>query len=302
LKVIVLLNKSSGPGSEDKDEEECNLILKLFSESKVDAKTELTEGKDIQEIVKRSLNLYDAIVIAGGDGSISSAAEIIAGTDTVLGVIPSGTFNHFAKDLMIPLTQEEAVKVIAAGNISKVDIGEVNGKKFINNSSIGIYPEMVKERKFLEKQEGKSKWSAMLTASVNLFKRFRLKRISVSINGRTFRRLTPIVFIGNNKYEMSSFTLGNRTKLNGGKLSLYIPKCTNIFSLIKIVFFTLFGIADQEKNFDNIEAGEIEISVRKKTVNVAKDGEIMKLDSPLHYKIFPASLNVIVPAPASIAE
>ena len=93
------------------------------------------------------------MVVGGGDGTLSAAASILAGTDTALGVLALGTLNHFARDLRIPLDLDGAIGVIAAGHHQTVDVGEVNGQVFINNSSIGIYPFFVAER------SGRAEWS-----------------------------------------------------------------------------------------------------------------------------------------------
>ena len=83
---------------------------------------------------------------AGGDGTINSVASAVVGSEKSLGVLPFGTMNHFAKDLHIPLDLEGAVNTIVAGHKTKVDVGEVNGRIFLNNSSLGLYPSIVRER------------------------------------------------------------------------------------------------------------------------------------------------------------
>ena len=114
----------------------------------------------------------DAIVVGGGDGSIRTLASVLAGTDVPLGVLPLGTLNHFAKDLGIPLQVEEAAAIIAAGRTRVVDLAEVNGETFINNSSIGIYPYMVIDRERRRARHKLAKWMAMVPAFFRMLRHF----------------------------------------------------------------------------------------------------------------------------------
>ena len=107
--------------------------------------------------VKR--NEVDVIVAGGGDGTIHTIAAVLAGTGVPLGILPLGTLNHFAKDLGIPMELHDAVDVVAAARGVNVDVGEVNGIVFINNSSIGVYPYMVLDRERLRRRRRLQKWA-----------------------------------------------------------------------------------------------------------------------------------------------
>ena len=104
------------------------------------------------------------VVAAGGDGTISSVAAAVIDSPAALGVLPLGTLNHFAKDLHIPLDLAGAIAVVAAGHVGHVDVGQVNERVFVNNSSIGIYPSIVEEREALRRR-GHRKWPAMALAT-----------------------------------------------------------------------------------------------------------------------------------------
>ena len=136
-------------------------------------------------------------------------------------MLPLGTFNHFAKDLGIPLDLEEAVGVVAAGHVRRVDVGEVNGRVFLNNSSIGVYPEVVAERDAVTRRFGWPKWAALVRAGVPAFARFPVLTLQLSGEGGTTVVRTPFALIGNNRYEVAPLTLGERTRLDGGELGVY---------------------------------------------------------------------------------
>ncbi len=160
----------------------------------------------------------DAIIVGGGDGSIRTVAAIVAGSGVPLGILPLGTLNHFAKDLKIPLGIDEAVEIIAAGKTSLVDIGEANGKIFINNSSIGIYPYLVLDRERRRHRKKLPKWLAMGIASLKVFRNLPIRRLS--INAKQWKDVcrSPCVFIGNNEYHLTGPGVGSRDMIYKNKL------------------------------------------------------------------------------------
>ncbi len=118
------------------------LIEKLGAEHGVDVEViAFDPGSDLTAMAKEAVESGSSIVAAGGgDGTISAVAAALVGTDTALGVLPLGTLNHFAKDLGIPLKLEDAVRALLTGETIAVDVAEINGKVFLNNSSLGLYP------------------------------------------------------------------------------------------------------------------------------------------------------------------
>ena len=133
-------------------------------------------GDDISSLTARALSEHRYPVVAGGgDGTVNAVAGKLAGTDTALGVLPMGTLNHFAKDVGIPLNLHAAVRTLFTGQITKVDVGEVNDRVFVNNSGVGFYPHFVRQREEQEKH-GHLKRVAFILALRALVRRyFRLR-------------------------------------------------------------------------------------------------------------------------------
>ena len=154
------------------------------------------------------------VVAGGGDGTISTVAALLAGTDKALAVLPLGTLNHFAKDLGLPLELEAAARVAATGRVVRVDVGEVNGRVFINNSSIGLYPRLVRRRQQQQDRLGRGKWAAFLFAGLSVLRRYPFLDVRLEADGRTFSRRTPFVFVGNNDYLMDGLQIGARARLD----------------------------------------------------------------------------------------
>lgn len=236
------------------------------------------------------------IVAGGGDGTINAVASVVTGTVTALGVIPLGTLNHFAKDLRIPMELDAAIRNIADGHILDIDVGEINDKIFLNNSSIGLYPDIVREREKLQRRLGHGKWPAFFWATLAALRRYPFLNARLTIEGVEHTRRAPFIFIGNNEYSMEGFNIGTRAHLNAGVLSLYMAHRTGRLGLLRLAFSSLFGRLRQARDFDALTTREIRIDTHRKRLPVSTDGEVTVMEMPLHYRIRTAALRVIVPA------
>jgi diacylglycerol kinase family enzyme len=253
-------------------------------------------GAEIDTLVRAAVAEHPRMLVAaGGDGTISTAAAALAGTDITLGVLPFGTLNHFAKDLGVPLELEASVQNIVENNVIAVDVGEVNGRVFINNSSLGLYPDIVRDRERQQTRLGRGKWRSFLWASVAVLRRFPFLTVRIEVEGTKRGYVTPLVFIGNNDYKMEGFDIGVRESLEGGKLSIYIVKRPGRAALVRLSLAALFGLLQQARDFEALTATEFVIETRQHRVLVAADGEVQQMKSPLHYRTRPRSLRVIVP-------
>lgn len=238
---------------------------------------------------------FDTIVAVGGDGTINAVASALAGNPNVkMGVIPRGTLNHFARDLRIPTDMGNAIESIISGNVMSVDVGEVNEVIFINNSSVGLYPALVRLRESLQKK-GLSKWSAAAWAALRLLIKYRTLTLDLlPFAGSKMRATTPMLFVGNNTYDTSFPSLGTRAALDEGWLWITAPKTGTRFQFLS---FALKIIMGQETAADALvlKAKTLTVTSRRSLVHVAVDGEVVRLKSPLIYKTRPKSLRVIVP-------
>ena len=302
VKIEVIINSGSGPGHETGIQD---ALAEAFKAAGVAARISLARtGADVITLAQRAAQSdAETIVAGGGDGTISSVASVIIGTDKRLGVLPFGTMNHFAKDLGVPLDLAGAVAIIAAGHESNVDVGEVNGHIFINNSSLGLYPSLVHRRE-KQQQLGWGKWPAYLWAALAVLRRYPFLNVHVGVDGADLKSRTPFVFIGNNAYEMETLSIGGRAHLDQGKLSLYMTNRTGRLGLIRLALRALLGGLHQEKDFVALSTKNILVETNHKRVRVALDGEVTSIAPPLHYHVRPGALRVLTPAkdPASETE
>ena len=109
------------------------------------------------------------VLVAGGDGTANAVAGALVGSAVTLGILPLGTLNHLAKDLGIPLTLEEAIDTAVHGEELLIDVGMVNGRAFLNNSSLGIYPHLVRHRDRQRQHPGWSRGISGLRAAWRVF-------------------------------------------------------------------------------------------------------------------------------------
>ncbi len=298
--IEVIINAGSGSVECDVVEKQ---LAELFEQNGVKANINLAQngGEIVKLAEKLAKSDAEVIVAGGGDGSVSAVASKLIGTNKTLGVLPLGTLNNFSKDLGIPQDLAEAVKIIAANQTKEIDVGEVNGHIFINNSSIGLYPHIVKRR---ERQQrlGHGKWRAAFWAGLKMLKRspFFAVRLKTETGERIVK--TPFVFVGNGEYEMDFFNIGRRSIIDDGKLSVYFLHRSGRKGLFLLVVRTLFGRLRQTDDFEETSVEEITFETRKKRILVAFDGEVEMLETPLHYKIYQKALRVVVPQTNSAAN
>lgn len=290
--IEVVINASGGSFNEETEQ----LLADAFAASGVDANIRLAQdGDQIGDFARSAVEGdSDIIVAGGGDGTISSVAAIVSEANKTFGVLPLGTLNNFSKDLGIPQDMADAVRVIAEGNMIEIDLAEVNGRIFINNSSIGLYPRIVRKR---EQQErlGRGKWWAAFWAALRIFRVSRFLKVKIEVDGKSFWRKTPFVFVGNNQYEMDLYNIGRRPSLDEGKLSVYFLHRGGRWGVIMMLLRTLTGSVKQWRDFEEVLTDTVTIQTRRKRLPVAFDGEVSVLETPLHYKILPRALKVIVP-------
>ena len=259
-----------------------------------------TSGAEMIATARAAVHARVGMVVAGGgDGTINAVASAVVDSGVPFGVLPLGTLNHFAKDLRIPLTLDQAIANLASGVRRQVDVGDVNGTIFLNNSSLGLYPDIVRDREKQQRRLGRGKWLAFCWATMAALRRYPFLDVRLIVNGERHARRTPFVFIGNNEYMMQGLNIGARACLDRGQLSLYVAQRPGRLGLVRLAFHALFGRLKQQKDFDVLLAPAVDIETRHTRLRVATDGEVTIMAPPLRYRLRPAALTVVVPAAAA---
>lgn len=294
MQGLIILNRSGGSAGDDVE----GRVSDALQANGLSAEVIALEG---YECARRATAARDEqrpfIAVGGGDGTVSSVAGVLAGSNIPLGVLPLGTLNHFARDLGIPTDLREAIAVLAAGRCCKIDVAEVNGRVFVNNSAIGLYPLMVLDRESQQMRLGRSKRLALAVASARTLVRFRYHRLQLTINDAERTTLdTPLLFVGNNDYALPVPQTGKRHSLSDGQLCVMVLRSRSRAGFIAAV---LRALVDRSRPGDLVrldDVTELRVSSRRSHLAVAIDGETEHLSTPLSYRILPHELNVLAPS------
>ena len=292
--VTCILNATAGSDRAGQARDE---IAALFARNGAQARIVLAQaGGEIPDLARRAVaDGSQPVVAAGGDGTLSAVAAALVDTDRALGILPLGTLNHFATDLKIPMELEDAIANLFTGTLARIDVGEVNGQPFLNNSSLGIYPAMVREREQLQAR-GIGKWLAFARASLSILGRYAPMRVQLRVDLQEQPvDATAFVFIGNNRYEMAGAGIGERARLDGGELWICCAPPAGRARLLHLALQALLGHVPSGE-YTIYDARECWVRTKARRLRVARDGEVTKLETPLHYRIRPGALGVIVPA------
>ncbi|HJS51398.1 MAG TPA: diacylglycerol kinase family protein [Pyrinomonadaceae bacterium] len=292
-RIEVILNSKAGSAAAD---DLAETVAKLFRDHKLSPTIYRVQGAEIGErAVQAAKGDAEIIVAGGGDGTICGVATEVSKANKVLGVLPLGTLNHFSKDLGVPQDLGAAVAGIADGEEIAVDLGSINDQIFVNNSSIGLYPHVVKQREMQQHRLGRNKWHAALWAGLKSVWVTPFIKVKAVIDGKEYEAKTPFVFIGNNSYEMDLYDIGARKKMDGGKLCVYALTNGSRSGVFIMMAKTLTGRVKHWKDFKMLHVDSITLVTKRKKIAVARDGEVGYVHTPLEYKIVPRALRVLVP-------
>lgn len=292
--MSVIVNAGAGPGYNAAWRE---TLAARFASRGLEAEITLAaDANHVMEAARLAVAGGARVVVAGGgDGTVNAVASVVLDSGAVFGVLPMGTLNHFARDLRIPSQLDAAIATLAGGHVARVDVGEVNGRIFLNNSSLGLYPDIVRDRQRQQRRLGRGKWTAFGWAALAALRRYPFLSVRLAVGEAGHARRTPFVFIGNNAYHMQGFNIGERARIDGGMLSVYVAQRPTRYGLLKLALRALFGRLRQSREFDVFQAAEMAIETRHRRLRVATDGEVTVMAPPLRYRIRPAALPVIVP-------
>ena len=250
---------------------------------------------DLFEAADREAAESDVLIAAGGDGTVSTVANVAVRAGATFGVIQLGTLNHFARDVGIPRTVEGAIGVIAAGRTRMLDVGELNSALFLNNASLGMYPRLVWERE-LEEAHGRGRWTAFAIALTRSWRRYRTIDVRLTMDGgAAFSRQTPFVFVGNGDYQVEGLELGKRPSVDSGRLSVFVaPDLTRVAALA-LPFRALARRLRTDRRFEAFSATALALDSNTREMSVALDGEIMLAPLPFRFTVRRRALRTLVP-------
>lgn len=298
MRVLVLINAAAGAVASARDQDQAARIRAAFAAEAIDADVRLVPGPDLSSTTRQALTEhYDILIAAGGDGTINTVAAELINTPQPFAILPVGTMNHLAKELNMPLDLEPAVRAIAHGTITDFNVGQVNDRIFLSFSALGVYSHIIKHRDTQRQVLGRKKWPAMLVAALKVFRWFPLFHVRLQFNADTLHRITPLVFITLNEYQQRMFGVENFACQGRHALSLYITSAPNRLRLLWLLLRGTLGLLRPSADFQALCVSNLTLHTHRRHIRVALDGEVLDLPSPLHYRLLPHALRIVVPRP-----
>ncbi|HXQ77659.1 MAG TPA: diacylglycerol kinase family protein [Gemmatimonadaceae bacterium] len=261
---------------------------------------EEADPKDLQAHMKKAVDGgVERILVAGGDGTIASAATLVARSQVELAILPGGTLNHFARDHNIPTDLGKAALVAAGeGIVTGADIGYVNDCVFLNTSSIGAYVTFVRDREHFEKRVGYT--LASVGAFFKTMSDLRSFTVTLELDGKKKSYRSSMVFIGVGERELKMPTLGSRVKNGRRGLHVMIVRGrarARLFSIAMAAIARGTKEAAKLPEFDDFLVDSCEIDLNRPAATVGLDGELKRLATPLAYRIERDALKLVVAVP-----
>ena len=287
-RILALVNSEAGTA-----DDACEAL------DKSDAfQVERVAPKELADRVRRAVESgARRVVVAGGDGSIATAADALRGQRCELAILPGGTLNHLAQDLDLPLDLDEAVRVATGTTTRMIDVGEVNGRVFLNTSSVGAYVTYVRARERLERRLGY--WLASAAAALRILFRLRTFRVTLEVDGEEREYITPLVFVGVGERELRLPSLGARVPGGRAGLHVMVVQSRTAGRALALAFAAAargVSAASRTPAMQSFLVDHVRIEPKKKVLawNIAIDGEIVRVTPPLEYRLVRGALTVVV--------
>jgi diacylglycerol kinase family enzyme len=300
--LFVLIN----PGSGDHDAQERRTTLeRVFGESgrrfrfvALDGPWDLAQAS---EAAAAQACAQDGIVVAvGGDGTINTVAQAAWRQGCALGVLPQGTFNLFGREYGIAQDLEAAARALLNARPEPVQVGQINGRVFLVNASLGLYPQLLQDRETFKKQFGRRRWVAILAGLVTLFQWRRQLAIEIELDGQKTVLKTPTLFVGNNRLQLERLGWEPRlaARVGEGRLAGLIAKPIGSWTMLWLMLRGAFGrLGDAQQVHDFVFRTLTVRMLRRRRVKVAADGEVGVMTPPLRFSVADRPLLLMVPRP-----
>lgn len=251
---------------------------------------ELIEGEGLEAALRKHA-ASPRLVIGGGDGTLATAAHIVARNGGELALLPLGTRNHFARQLGIPLNLEKAAALAASGTARQVDLGDANGRTFINNASAGAYVDLVHERD----RSPLPGAVGLAYGAVQALRKLRSRTFELAVDGEQRTVATPLLFIGNNRYQVPDGNPAQRASLTDGELSVFAVARLTRLSLLMASLRILVGKPRMHRDFALNRLAKEVIIHGTGSIDITFDGEACRMPLPLALRIRPQALAVVQP-------
>jgi diacylglycerol kinase family enzyme len=237
----------------------------------------------------------DAIIVAGGDGTVRSVAEHLVHGEVPLGVLPAGTMNVLAVDLGVPDELEPALDAVVAAPVKMIDVARVNGELFLCSSALAMIPHLGRIRERARGAIGLPlvRW---LARGVRIFRRYPRMRLRIEVDDRGYDVSTLAMVVSNNPVSTRPAPIPGRERIDTGRLAAYVTRDRTRWDLVAIAAKLRDGTWLDDARMRTYEGRAVEVSgAHLGVMTVMNDGEVIQLPMPLRYEIEPRALAVLAP-------
>ena len=299
LFIVFNLGSGSGDGASARAaiQQACDAAGRGFEMMDVDAPGKLPALA--REAVQRAQKAQGVVVAAGGDGTLNAVAQAVLGSGCAYGVLPQGTFNYFSRTHGIPADTAEALQVLLHASARPVQVGLVNGRVFLVNASLGLYPKLLEDREAWKQQLGRSRLVAFGAGLLTLLRGYRSLRLRIEVQGTVRKVRTPTLFVGNNALQMEQLGFPLAKDIDGGALAAIMLRPVSRLAMLALLLRGAFGKLGEAGQVISIPCVRMNVHSARafgaRRVKVATDGEIVWLPMPLEFEVAPEPLWLIRP-------
>jgi len=250
---------------------------------------------------------YDMVVAVGGDGTLREVVSGLAGSQTVVGMLPVGTGNVWARNLGIPFwtptspgALREAARILLEGAIHWVDLGSVDGHHFLLHAGIGFDAQVAQEVEPRRSQtpRGLRNLGYFASAAGTAFS-MRGRRVTITIDGRTMRQRAIMILVLNAQFYAGSFNVAPRARLDDGMLDVYVFKGSSALDTLGHIAKLMLGLHAKDPHAEFYHARQVDVRSGH-PLPVQADGDPLG-ETPVSIRIVPRALRVVVPRQVSRA-
>lgn len=303
----ILLNEGSGNDNKKKTQETISRVFEATGQRCeficVSDPDQLSD--EAKKIAKRIGQEGGALIVAGGDGSISSVASIALEAQCPFGVIPLGTFNYFARANHVSEDPETAAQELLHSQITPTQVGLLNGKVFLVNASVGLYPELLEDREDFKRRFGRSRLVAFGSALVTLFREHRQLSLELVHDGVTEKIRTPTLVVANNRLQLEQIGVSEKPVTHGQLMAISV-KSDQSMRLIYLLFSAALGRLGKETEVTSRPIHKLVAKPGKRYgaqwLKVALDGEVERMKTPLNFQVAEKSLQLLKPPSKNVGE
>ena len=297
--LFVVINAASG--HHDAEETIARISAILDEGGRRHEILRVTDPSQIQQVardaVRRAVEQGGIVVAAGGDGTLNAVAQAVHGQGPAYAVLPQGTFNYFGRTHGISQDIEVSTRALLRARMEPVQVGRVNGRLFLVNASLGLYPQLLEDREAAKQQLGRSRLVALFSGLRTLAHSGRQLTLDIEQAGQQRRVRTPTLFVGNNRLQLDRIGIAEEAALETGRLAAIVVRPTSGLAMLGLALRGALGRLGDAENVDSFAFKRMSVAPRRlRRIKVALDGEVLWMQVPLRFDI-PEPLLLMLPAP-----